>query len=159
MNNTFYNNIYGIILFPLEYKYNWRMNMKKIFLTLITISTFILMAETKTEKIKEDDFLRAKPYIENEDLRNEIDNLRKEFEHEKKLLHETYKEKMEKLKLERQNEMKSLKIDFASRRELLFKTYPPKKRKKPLLTDPNNKIKGKSDAKKRQKNKPKMQKP
>ena len=63
-------------------------------------------------------------------------------------IHDSYKEKMEDLKISRKNEMKSLKNDFASRRDLLFKKYPPKKRKKKQLdindTKPN---KVKSDKK------------
>ena len=77
------------------------------------------------------------------------DAYRRKTRFKEKNIHDSYKEKMEDLKISRKNEMKSLKNDFASRRDLLFKKYPPKKRKKKQLdindTKPN---KVKSDKKK-----------
>ena len=126
---------------------------KKIFVLFIisTVFTMNLLLAEKKEKLKKDNdnFLRAKPYIQNEELRAELENLRMQFNIEEKNIHDSYKEKMEDLKISRKNEMKSLKNDFASRRDLLFKKYPPKKRKKKQLdindTKPN---KVKSDKKK-----------
>ena len=126
---------------------------KKIFVLFIISTVFtmnLLLAEKKGKLKKDNDnFLRAKPYIQNEELRAELENLRMQFNIEEKNIHDSYKEKMEYLKISRKNEMKSLKNDFASRRDLLFKKYPPKKRKKKQLdindTKPN---KVKSDKKK-----------
>ena len=107
---------------------------KKIFVLFIISTVFtmnLLLAEKKGKLKKDNDnFLRAKPYIQNEELRAELENLRMQFNIEEKNIHDSYKEKMEDLKISRKNEMKSLKNDFASRRDLLFKKYPPKKRKK-----------------------------
>ena len=126
---------------------------KKIFVLFIisTVFTMNLLLAEKKGKVKKDNdnFLRAKPYIQNEELRAELENLRTQFNIEEKNIRDSYKEKMEALKISRKNEMKSLKNDFASRRDLLFKKYPPKKRKKKQLdindTKPN---KVKSDKKK-----------
>ena len=126
---------------------------KKIFVLFIISTVFtmnLLLAEKKGKLKKDNDnFLRAKPYIQNEELRAELENLRMQFNIEEKNLRDSYKEKMDALKISRKNEMKSLKNDFASRRDLLFKKYPPKKRKKKQLdindTKPN---KVKSDKKK-----------
>ena len=103
--------------------------MKKIILVLFLIN--LLLATEKKERIKKNDgFLKAKPYIQNEELRFELENLRKEFEIEEKKIKNNYHDKIEALKIERKNEMKSLRNDFASRRDILFKKYPSKKRKK-----------------------------
>ena len=57
--------------------------MKKIILVLFLIN--LLLATEKKERIKKNDgFLKAKPYIQNEELRFELENLRKEFEIEEK---------------------------------------------------------------------------
>ena len=122
-----------------------------IFFIIISVLTMsFLLAEKKGEKKKkDDDFLRAKPYIQNEELRAELEGLRKQFEIEQKEIRDEYKEKIEALKISRKDEMKALKADFSSRRDLLFKKYPPKKRNKPLM-DLNKKKseKVKSDKKK-----------
>ena len=115
---------------------------KRNFLFLIITSIFtisLLFAGTKKGKHKKnDDFLRAKPYIQNEELRSELKTLRTEFEIEEKKISANYRKQIETLKIARKDEMKSLKNDFASRRDILFKKYPPKKRKKTML-DLNNK--------------------
>ena len=118
---------------------------KKIFVLFIisTVFTMNFLLAEKKEKVKRanDNFLRAQPYIQNEDLRLELENLRTQFNIEEKKLRDAYKEKMDALKISRKDEMKSLKNDFASRRDLLFKKYPPKKRKKKRMdindTKPN----------------------
>ena len=116
---------------------------KKVFIFFIISTVFtmnFLLAETKKEtKKKNDNFLRAKPYIQNEELRAELENLRKQFDIEEKNVRNAYKEKMEALKISRKNELKALKTDFASRRDLLFKKHPPKKRKKPMMKSNRNK--------------------
>jgi len=126
---------------------------KKIFVLFIisTVFTMNFLLAEKKEKVKKgtDNFLRAQPYIQNEELRTELEDLRIQFNIEEKNLRDSYKEKMDALKISRKNEMKSLKNDFASRRDMLFKKYPPKKRKKKRMdmndTKPN---KVKSDKKK-----------
>ena len=139
-----YDHTHGIILFPVEHEFNWRMNVKKIIITILTISAFfalnVLIAGVSEEKSvnKDDNFLRENANIKNGDLRLALANLRKQFDLEKTMIHDLYKEKMETLKNARQDEIKSLKNDFASRRELLFKKYPPKTRKKPLMANPNS---------------------
>ena len=103
--------------------------MKKIILALFLMN-LLLAAEKKDQIKKNDGFLKAKPYIQNEELRSELENLRKEFEIEEKNIKNEYNDKIETLRIERKNEMKSLRNDFASRRDMLFKKYPLKKRKK-----------------------------
>ena len=116
------------------------MNMKRIFTVILTISTFCaLNAGVSEEKSvnKDDDFLRNTPNIQNEALRLELANLKKQFNLDKSQIHDLYANKMEALKSARQDEIKSLKNDFASRRELLFNKYPPIKHDKLLRANPN----------------------
>jgi hypothetical protein len=122
--------------------------MKKIILALFLINS--LLATEKKEQIKKNDgFLKAKPYIQNEELRSKLENLRKEFEIQQKNIKNDYHNKIETLKIERKNEIKSLRNDFASRRDMLFKKYPSKKRKK-IMKDFNGEksTKVESDKKK-----------
>ena len=122
-----------------------------IFFIIISVLTInFLLAEKKGEKKKKDDnFLRAKPYMQNEELRSELEELRRQFEIEQNEIRDEYKEKIDALKISRKDEMKALKADFSSRRDLLFKKHPPKKRNKPLMDLNKNKPeKVKSDKKK-----------
>ena len=125
--------------------------MKKIILVILAsfLMNLLLATEKKEQNKKNDGFLKAKPYIQNEELRFELENLRKEFETNEKKIKNDYHDKIETLKIERKNEMKSLRNDFASRRDMLFKKYPPKKRKK-IMKDFNGDkpTKVKSDEKK-----------
>ena len=116
------------------------MNMKRIFTVILTISIFCaLNAGVSEEKSfnKDDDFLRNTPNIQNEALRLELANLKKQFNLDKSRIHSLYAEKMEALKSARQDEINSIKNDFASRRELLFNKYPPIKHNKLLRANPN----------------------
>ena len=116
------------------------MNMKRIFIMILTVSAFCaLNAGVSEEKSlnKDDDFLRNTPNIQNEELRFELANLKKQFNLDKSRIHDLYAEKMDALKSASQNEIKSLKNDFASRRELLFNKYPPIKHNKLLRANPN----------------------
>ena len=142
--------------------------MKRIFIVILTVSAFCaLNAGVSEEKSvnKDDDFLRNTPNIQNEELRFELANLKKQFNLDKSRIHDLYAEKMDALKSARQNEIKSLKNDFASRRELLFKKYPPKTRKKPLMANPNSEAIDTTptditpDKKKKPKGKKKVRKP
>ena len=102
--------------------------MKRIFIVILTVSAFCaLNAGVSEEKSlnKDDNFLRTTPNVQNEELRFELANLKKQFNLDKSRIHDLYAEKMDALKSARQNEIKSLKNDFASRRELLFNKYPP----------------------------------
>ena len=118
--------------------------MKRIFTVILTISTFCaLNAGVSEEKSvnKDDNFLRNNPNIQNEELRLELANLKKQFNLDKSQIHDLYANKMEALKSARQDEIKSLKNDFASRRELLFNKYPPIKHDKLLRANPNAELK------------------
>ena len=106
--------------------------MKKKYTILLTISLFFILTLLKAEikDKKGDHFIKINSNIENEELRTELQNLRKQFNIEKDLLHEEYSEKMEALKVAKKNDVKALKNDFAKHRELLLNKYSHKKRKK-----------------------------
>ena len=114
--------------------------MNRIYIVILTISVvFTLNAGVSEERsVNEDDnSLRNTPHIQNEELRLELANLKKQFNLDKSQIHDFYSQKMEALKSARQDEIKALKNDFASHRELLFNKYPPKKQNKLRRANPN----------------------
>ena len=127
--------------------------MKKISLAIFTGYIFftltLLTADVKEKK--SDDFLRINDNIQNDELRLELEDLRKEFDNEKKQIQKIYNKKIDALKEDRRNEMKTIKKDFSERRQILMKKYFGKIRKKPQMekTKPvKNSQKGKKAQKK-----------
>ena len=135
---------------------------------LLFISIFILLALTiaKVKEEKGDEFIKIHSNIQNQDLRKELEALRKEFNTEKNQIKDYYNEKIELLKKEKTTTMKKMKAEFSEKREYLLAKFPDKKRnsaplKKPSLGIPADPSESKSekDTKKIGKNKKPIKKP
>ena len=95
----------------------------------VFISIFILLALTIAEVKEEkgDEFLIKYSNIQNQDLRKELEALRKEFNFEKNQIQDYYNEKIEFLKKEKKIKMKKIKAEFGEKRDYLLAKYPDKK--------------------------------
>ena len=91
---------------------------------LNTCFLLILPLSAKGEKLVEKGhFLSVNPNIKNEELKSELEVLKKDFDFERQKIQDYYTKEIERLKEERHSEEKTLNKQFAGQREALLKKY------------------------------------
>ena len=110
---------------------------------LSTCFLLILPLSAKGEKLVEkSQFLSVNPKIKNEELKNELENLKKDFDGEWQIIQDYYTKEIGRLKEERRSKEKALKKQFTGQREALLKKYGEDRKvdsAKPVQVKPSDK--------------------